>query len=72
LFAGTGSTFTKFVLEQRLQQARRLLSSRTGGSKKISEIAYDVGFSDLAYFNRTFRSRFGMTPSDCRFDCTVS
>jgi len=72
LFAGTGSTFTEFVLEQRLQKARRLLSSPIGGSKKISEIAYDVGFSDLAYFNRTFRSRFGMTPSDCRFDCTVS
>jgi AraC-like DNA-binding protein len=72
LFAGTGSTFTEFVLEQRLQQARRLLSSPIGGSRKISEIAYDVGFSDLAYFNRTFRSRFGMTPSDCRFDCTVS
>jgi len=72
LFAGTGATFTEFVLDQRLQHARRLLSSPSSGPKKISMIAYDAGFCDLAYFNRSFRSRFGMTPSDCRFDCAVS
>jgi AraC-like DNA-binding protein len=33
---------------------------------KVSEIAYSVGFADLSYFNRTFRLRFGMTPSDAR------
>ena len=32
----------------------------------ISAVAYSVGFGDLSYFNRTFRRRFGATPSDIR------
>jgi AraC-like DNA-binding protein len=32
----------------------------------IGTIAYDVGFGDLSYFFRSFRRRFGMTPSDMR------
>ena len=72
LFARTGSTFAEFVLDQRLQNAQRLLSCPSSRAKKISEIAYDVGFRDLAYFNRTFRSRFGMTPSDCRSTARTS
>jgi AraC-like DNA-binding protein len=25
-----------------------------------------VGFGDLSYFNRTFRRRYGMTPTEAR------
>jgi AraC-like DNA-binding protein len=32
----------------------------------ISEIAFDVGFADLSHFNRAFRRRYGMTPSEVR------
>jgi AraC-like DNA-binding protein len=32
----------------------------------ISAIAFGVGFGDLSYFNRTFRRRFGASPSDVR------
>jgi AraC-like DNA-binding protein len=34
--------------------------------RTISTIAFNVGFNDLSYFNRTFRRRFGMTPSEAR------
>jgi methylphosphotriester-DNA--protein-cysteine methyltransferase len=34
--------------------------------EKISMIALDAGFSDLSYFNRTFRRRYGETPSGIR------
>jgi AraC-like DNA-binding protein len=59
-------TFTEFVLEQRLLSARRLLSSPNGHQGKIGTVAYNVGFNDLSYFNRTFRRRFGVTPSEWR------
>jgi AraC-like DNA-binding protein len=35
-------------------------------ARSISLIAYDVGFGDLSYFNRVFRRRYGVTPSDIR------
>ena len=66
LFAQTGTSFTEFVLEQRLVQARRLLSERQHRHSKISAIAYAAGFNDLSYFNRKFRKRFGLTPTDTR------
>ena len=34
----------------------------------ISTIAYDCGFTDLSWFNQTFKRRFGQTPSDIRND----
>jgi AraC-type DNA-binding domain-containing proteins len=33
---------------------------------KIMEVALDVGFNSLSYFNTVFRQRFGCTPSDYR------
>jgi AraC-like DNA-binding protein len=66
LFARSGMTFTEFVLEQRLSLAHRLLIDPQNRHPKVSDVAYAAGFSDLSYFNRAFRSRFGITPSDMR------
>ncbi|MDO8979121.1 MAG: helix-turn-helix domain-containing protein [Afipia sp.] len=33
-------------------------------SRSITEIAYDLGFSNSSQFLRAFRSRFAMTPSE--------
>lgn len=64
LFARSGQTFSEFVLDQRLSLARRLLVAATSRHRKISDIVYACGFGDLSYFNRTFKRRFGATPSD--------
>jgi AraC-like DNA-binding protein len=66
LFEQVGTTFTDFVLEQRLLLARELLLSPSKRDSKIGAIAYDAGFGDLSYFNRAFRKRFGATPSELR------
>lgn len=66
LFALEDSRFTNFVLESRLTLAHRLLSDLTLLERNISSIAYDSGFGDLSYFNRAFRNKFGMPPSDVR------
>jgi AraC-like DNA-binding protein len=66
LFEQTGTSFTAFVREQRLQLAHRLLREPQGRSRKISEIATSAGFSDISYFNRAFRARYGATPKEIR------
>src|SRR5262249_34718792 len=66
LSAGSGTSFTAFMLEQRLLHAYRLLREPRSRSRKISDVAASAGFSDVSYFNRAFRSRFGATPSDIR------
>ena len=67
LFARTGTTFSEFVLEQRLVRARGLLTAPNAPGR-ISEVAYAAGFNDLSYFNRSFRRRFGVAPSDMRME----
>jgi AraC-like DNA-binding protein len=66
MFALSGTTFTDFVLEQRLLLARRLLLHESTDYRKVSDIALSVGFNDLSYFNRSFKRRFGVTPSDIK------
>jgi AraC-like DNA-binding protein len=66
LFASSGTTFSEFVLEQRLLLARRHLLHEQSRHRKVSDIAYTVGFNDLSYFHKSFRRRFGVSPADMR------
>jgi AraC-like DNA-binding protein len=66
LFEAAGTTFTEYVLGQRLACAHRLLIDPYRRRDKIATIAYDAGFGDVSYFNRMFRRRFGAAPSDVR------
>jgi AraC-like DNA-binding protein len=68
LFEAEGVTFSEFVLTERLTQVYQVLADPRYQHLKVSEIAYRSGFSDLSYFNRSFRRRFGTTPSDTRMD----
>ncbi|HKL31576.1 MAG TPA: two-component regulator propeller domain-containing protein [Tangfeifania sp.] len=45
----------------RLQRAADLLNQNAGS---ISEICYDLGFTDQAYFSRAFKKQFGVSPRD--------
>jgi AraC-like DNA-binding protein len=49
-----GTSFSEYVLNQRLENAHRMLSDERFAGRSISQIA-DIGFGDLSYFNRTFR-----------------
>jgi AraC-like DNA-binding protein len=66
LFETEGTTFTEYVLAQRLARAHRLLLDPLRDRDKISIVAYDCGFGDVSYFNRMFRRQFGAAPSDIR------
>ncbi|QKC96021.1 AraC family transcriptional regulator [Mesorhizobium sp. NZP2298] len=66
LLQETGASFAERILELRLQRAHRMLGDRRNDRMRISEIALLSGFSDVSYFNRCFRRRFGSTPSGAR------
>jgi AraC-like DNA-binding protein len=58
-----GMSLSKFRKERRLEVAAHLLAY---SHKRVSEIAYQVGFSDLAYFDKAFRKRYGQSPTRYR------
>jgi AraC-like DNA-binding protein len=66
LFERDGTTFTEFVLCERLSLAHRLLREPEHAARPISALAIDVGFGDLSYFNHSFRRHYGATPSEVR------
>lgn len=59
----TGQNFSDLVRKLRLAHARRLLE-RT--AKPISDICYEVGFTNLSNFNRHFLNDAGETPRQFR------
>lgn len=66
LFEEAGTTFSSFVLELRLEAARHMLLSPRYAAWSVTAIALEAGFGDVSYFNRRFKRRFSMTPSDVR------
>ena len=48
LFESDGTTFSRFLLDQRLARAHRMLSNRLLSERTISTIAYESGFGDLS------------------------
>jgi AraC-like DNA-binding protein len=66
LFAAEEHTFTEFLIEQRLTRTHRLLTDARLADRTISGIAFEVGFTNISYFNRVFRRRYGASPSDIR------
>lgn len=57
----TGTNFRDYLLNARMQLARRLLASK---DTNISEIAYLVGYQDYRSFSRAFKNETGMSPSE--------
>lgn len=56
-----GSTPTQYLINLRLNEAARLLSS---GICSVGEVAEAVGFSDIYYFSRLFKKRFLCSPGN--------
>lgn len=57
----TGQNPSNFIRTIRLKYAAELLKNKTGS---IKEIAYRSGFNSTAYFSKTFRELFEMTPNE--------
>lgn len=57
----TGIPTSEFIRNIRLEQAARLLKEQ---KVNVTQVAYAVGFSNLAHFSTIFRKHFGMSPSE--------
>ncbi|MEM7107734.1 MAG: tetratricopeptide repeat protein [Bacteroidota bacterium] len=56
-----GYSASDFIRQYRLKKAYEYLESKKG---TVSEIAYDVGFSNLSYFTKAFKEEFNIKPSE--------
>jgi AraC-like DNA-binding protein len=66
LFETEGTSFSEFVLNARLARVHHMLTDPRLAHQTITTIALTAGFGDLSYFNRSFRRRYGATPSEVR------
>jgi AraC-like DNA-binding protein len=63
LKAVNGKSVSIFIREIRLSVAKNLLSS---SDLNISEIAYQCGFNDPAWFSRVFKAKYNVSPRKFR------
>ncbi|MCA0305746.1 MAG: helix-turn-helix domain-containing protein [Proteobacteria bacterium] len=66
LFSGKDCSVAEQVWRSRLDAAWRLLRSPDGIGRSVADVAALSGFADLPTFNRMFRRRYGMTPTEAR------
>ena len=57
----TGLPVSEFIRNIRLEQAARLLEEQ---KINVTQVAYTVGFSNLAHFSTVFRKQFGVSPTE--------
>ncbi|TFG98865.1 MAG: response regulator, partial [Calditrichales bacterium] len=61
IHALTGQSPGQLIRSMRLKQARQILGK---GGSNISQIAFEVGFTNLSYFSKCFRDQYGKLPSE--------
>ena len=59
----TGINFVDYVARTRVEKARNLFLNP---DRRVSEVAFAVGFQSLSQFNRAFRKIAGQSPRDSR------
>lgn len=58
-----GTSFVEYLKDYRLTMAARLLQS---SDDAIIDIAGEVGFDNISYFNRSFKAKYGVSPRKFR------
>jgi AraC-like DNA-binding protein len=53
----------QYINHKRIEKAQELLHH---SELNISEVAYKIGFNDIGYFSKVFKSKVGVPPSEYR------
>jgi len=72
LMRDTGRSFSRYLLERRLERCCEALQSKADRSCSITEIAFRWGFNDMSHFSRVFRGRYGLSPREFRATSEIS
>jgi AraC-like DNA-binding protein/ligand-binding sensor protein len=59
----TGITFVDYLTRLRIEKSKNLLLNP---HRRVSEVAFEVGFESLTQFNRSFKKHTGTTPTKYR------
>ncbi len=66
LFKECDLTPARLIQSLRLEQSMKALADAAQQGRKITDVAFDNGFSDYATFSRLFKAEYGVTPSEFR------
>jgi AraC family transcriptional regulator, positive regulator of tynA and feaB len=66
VLAEEGTSLMQLIQNRRLDRCRQALADPTQAHRKISEIAYGWGFSDMSHFGRRFKAAYGFSPREFR------
>lgn len=58
-----GITCTEYINNYRLDTASKLLNAT---DKSITDISFEIGFNNVSYFNKLFKTKFKVTPKEFR------
>jgi AraC-like DNA-binding protein len=65
LFADEGTSVGNYVLLRRLEKCCDDFTDAVT-ARRVGEVAYSWGFNSIAHFSRSFRARYGMSPTEYR------
>lgn len=58
-----GFSLSRYVIQVRMEQAKRLIESDTKERLSVLELAGKVGYTDEYYFSKSFKNYYGISPS---------
>lgn len=61
----TGRSLAQYILEKRMEKAKKLLQS----DMSVKNVALQTGYSNFSYFSKVFREMTGMSPVEYRESC---
>jgi AraC family transcriptional regulator, positive regulator of tynA and feaB len=66
IFRQEGTSVVRHIWSRRLERCHFMLKDPTQVGRSISDIAFGLGYNNMSHFGRSFRGRYGMSPSEFR------
>ncbi|WP_158299431.1 helix-turn-helix domain-containing protein [Paenibacillus antri] len=64
----TGQTVNDYLIQLRIRRAKELLANP---ALSLEDICRDIGYANVSYFSKLFKSRTGLTPGQFRIERTA-